>query len=94
MEYSIFEQPPALIHPAGENQHRSERGGGVEGSLVIADSLAVRAAALPVEDGLVEPVVYQVGGSHGRVQPGTLTIRPGHPIQAVQRRLQCADTVG
>jgi hypothetical protein len=89
--YCLFEQLPAFTHPAGEDQHRSERRGGVESCLVITDSLALRAAAFPVGDGLLQAVVHQVGSSHCGVQPGTLTIRSGHRLQAVQRRLQCAD---
>ena len=86
----VFEQLPAFIHPAGEDQHRAERGGGVEGGLVVADPLAFSPAELPVGDGLVEAVIQQVGSGHRGVQPGPLTIRAVQPVQVVQRRLQRA----
>ena len=86
----VFEQLPALIHPAGEDQYRSERGGGVEGGLVVAGPLAFSAAELPVGNGLVEAVIQQVGSGHGGVQPGPLPVGAGHFVQVVQCRLQRA----
>ena len=44
-----------------------------------------------MDDGLLEAVVHQVCGRHRGVQPGPLTIRAGHLVQAVQRSLQGVD---
>ena len=89
-----FKQPPAFLHPAGEDQHRSERGGGVESGLVVAYPLAFSAAGLAVRNGLVEAVIHQVGSGHRGAQPCPLAIGTGHAVQAVQRRLQQADPGG
>ena len=89
--YRAFEQLPAFIHTAGEDQDRSERYGGVESGLLVADSLALGVAAFPVGDSLVEAATQHVGGGHRGTKPGTLAIRARHAVQAVQRRLQRAD---
>jgi hypothetical protein len=72
----FFKQPPAFLHPAGEDQHRSQRRRGIQRGLVVAYPLAFSAAGLAVQDGFVEAVIHQVSSGHGGTQPGTLAIRP------------------
>jgi hypothetical protein len=77
---------PALVHPAGEDQHRAEGGRGVQrGGVVAGDGQA----PLAVTDGLLQTAVEHVGGGQGAEQGRphrsggrVLTDRGQGPLQA------------
>ena len=97
VDIAVRQHLPALIHPAGEDQHRAERDGEVERRFLIfliAGPLAVRQAAPAMVDGFLQPPVQHVRRSQARAQLGTFPVRAGPSGQAVQGRLQRGDPGG
>src|SRR6476469_1375796 len=57
-------------------------------SSVSSSPVSSLSAPLPLGDGLLEAAVQNVGGGHRRPQLAAFALGAGHPVQAVQRRLQ------